>query len=250
MTKSSSTFVYAACLLAVAAAACTSSSPSQPSGASSSVTSPSAVVPAASAQIRNSDQPVTLIVQNAVVTRSSGTTYLFEVASDPSFANKVQTKDGVGESTSGQTSVKLDMLPAAKDYYWHARANGGGTTGPFSAPAKFTIGPAVVLSAPAPIGPLTGATTSTRPALRVANVTRTGPAGVVTYRFEISTSSTFTPLTATATVAEGINETGFIPSTDLAVKTTYFWRATAIDAANNITSPPSPVQSFTTAQPS
>src|SRR5207249_1573639 len=37
---------------------------------------------------------------------------------------------------------------------------------------------------------------------------------------------------------------------DLAVNTTFFWRATAIEAANGVTSPPSVVQSFTTSRPS
>ena len=48
-----------------------------------------------------------------------------------------------------------------------------------------------------------------------------------------------------ATTAEGVNETGFIPTTDLPSTGTLFWRATAVDAANNIMSPPSAVQSFT-----
>jgi hypothetical protein len=37
--------------------------------------------------------------------------------------------------------VKLDALAAAKDYYWHARAPVGGTTGPFGPIYKFTVGP-------------------------------------------------------------------------------------------------------------
>src|SRR5581483_5828219 len=123
---------------------------------------------------------------------------------------------------------------------WRARATAAGTAGPYSAPMKFTMGAAVVLSAPTAIGPLTGATTSTRPTLRVANVTRTGPAGAITYKFEVSTSTTFTPLV--------VNETGYILTNDLTPGTTYYWRATAIDAQNGVSSTPSPIQSFTPAR--
>jgi hypothetical protein len=237
-----------AAALATLCAACSSSTTQPSGGGTASVTTPAAVLPSASAQIKNADQPVTLVVQNAVVTQSSGTTYLFEVATDPAFANKVQTKDNVAESTSGQTSVKLDALAANKDYYWHARATGGGTAGPFSTPAKFTIGPAVVISAPSPISPLTGAVTGVRPTLRVTNATRTGPAGAITYKFDVSNSSTFTNTVVSVTVAEGVNETGYILTSDLAVGTTFYWRATAIDAANGVQSTASPIQSFTTAR--
>lgn len=54
----------------------------------------------------------------------------------------------------------------------------------------------------------------------------------------------------TATQPEGINETGYIPPSDLPIGPTLYWRATAIDAANNVTSAPSAPQSFTTRPPS
>lgn len=234
------------------AAACTS--PSNPSGSvesgsTGSIAAPRPMQPATNATIRNQDQPVTLVVQNAIVTKPGGTTYTFEVAADIGFASKVQTKDAVAEG-AGTTSVRLDALPAARDYYWHVRAQGAGTTGVFGDTFKFTVGPAIVISAPVPIAPLNGAQTGTRPTLRVANAVRTGPAGALTYRFEISTVSTFASILVTGTNAEGINETGFIPLVNLPTTGSLFWRATAIDVANNVTSPPSAVQSFTASNPS
>jgi len=208
------------------------------------------VLPANGAQVQNSDQPLTLAVQNAVASKTTGTTYTFEVATDSAFASKVQTKDGVKEGTGGQTSVKLDALPAAADYYWHARATASGTAGPFGTTYKFRIGPPITLNAPAPIGPLNGAQTDARPALRVTNAARTGQVGPITYKFEIDTASTFTSIIVSGNNSEGINETGFIPSSDLPLNATLFWRATAIDAANGVTSAPSAVQSFTPMQPS
>jgi len=249
-------FLVAAAASALASA-CASSSPSQPTSggspaaadATASIAAPRPASPANNAQVRNADQPVTLIAANAITTATTAVTYTFEVASDAAFANKVQTWDNVAQG-GGQTTVKLDPLAAGRDYWWHARASGGGTTGVFGAASKFTIGPAISLGTPTPIAPLTGSQTGTRPALRVSNVSRSGPAGAVTYRFEISTSSAFTPLVQVGTNTEGINETGFIPTTDLQADTTFFWRAFAQDIANGVTSTPSAVQSFVTHQPS
>jgi hypothetical protein len=258
----------------LAATACTTSAPSGPSGASGGSASPAAataqadgsalvsaqatgsifaprpVSPANNLIIRFQDQPVTLIAQNAVVTKPGDTTYTFEVAADAGFASKVQVKDSIAEG-SGATSVRLDALAASRDYYWHVRAQGAGTVGVFSATFKFTMGAAIVIAAPVPIGPLNGVTVNTRrPAFRVANAARSGPAGPLTYKFEISTGPAFTSLLMTGVNTEGVNETGFIPPADLPASTSLYWRATAMDAANGVSSSASAVQSFLVAEPS
>jgi hypothetical protein len=231
----------------VAGAVACSSNPAQPSN---TVTAPGPVQPANNAQVQNSAQPLTLAVQNAAVSKASVTTYTFEVATDSAFASKVQTKDGVTEGTGGQTSVKLDALPASSDYYWHARATAGGTAGPFGTTYKFRIGPPINLNAPAAIGPMNGAQTGPQPTFRVTNAGRAGPTGAITYKFEIDTASAFTSIIVTGTSAEGGSETSYTPSSDLPVNATLYWRATAIDAANGVTSTPSAVQSFTPMPPS
>ena len=45
-------------------------------------------------------------------------------------------------------------------------------------------------------------------------------------------------LIAASTKTEGTNETGFIPTSDLPVNTTLYWRATAMDSSNGSSSPP------------
>jgi hypothetical protein len=234
--------------LAATAAGCGSSSPSQPSGTglTPSIVAPRPLTPGDSSQIRNSEQPVTLAVQNAVSTKP-GVTYTFEVATDAAFATKVQTKDGVAEGSAGQTSVKLDPLTASKPYFWHARATGSGTTGLFGPVYKFTVGPAIVISPPTPVTPLSGATTNGWPTFTVVDAVRSGPAAPLVYRFDIATSADFTTIVVTGTVNETANQTSFTPPSSLPppAQTALVWRAVAMDLVNVATSPASAAQAFT-----
>lgn len=230
----------------LAAAAC-GSSPSAPAAVPTAA--PQLLTPGNGTLIANQAQPVTLTVQNAAASKA-GTTYTFEVASDVGFTTKVQTKEGIAEGAAGRTSVLLDALLAAKDYYWRARAQAPGSTGTFSDPFKLTIGPAISLAAPVPISPLNNGETTSRPALRVNNAGRSANVGAISYRFEIASDLSFGSILVTGTNTEGINETGFIPTVDLPTRVPLYWRAFAIDAANGITSPPSNVQSFTALPPS
>src|SRR5437588_212061 len=100
----------ASAMVCLAAAACSkSSSPTQPTAAAAaiaadataSVTVPRPVSPAAGAQIRNVDQPVTLVVANAVLTQSAAATYTFEVSTDSGFSSKAYSKSGVAAGAAG-----------------------------------------------------------------------------------------------------------------------------------------------------
>jgi hypothetical protein len=233
-------------LAMLAAAACSSST--QPSG-SASVTAPIAGVgPAPDSTVRYTDQPVTLSIANATVTQAAGTTYTFEVATDSSFATKVQTKSDVAEGSGGVTSVRLDQLGGGADYYWHARTSSGGTVGVFGPTFKFTVGPAIVINAATPVSPAAGTQTGSMPTFVVANAQRTGPAGAITYRFEVSTTPGFTTLVADARVAEGSSgRTTYTAQSELPAETTLYWRATATDEANSVSSPVSSTATFVTA---
>jgi hypothetical protein len=236
--------VYVGVLLA-ATVACSDSQPSGPSGITASVAAPRPVSPANAVVIKNSDQPATLVVQNAVSTQS-GATYTFEVATDPAFTTKVQIKDNVTEGSGGQTTVKLDMLTPNRDYYWHARATAGGTTGIFGTVNKFTVGPAVTIDPPVPVSPLSGTTTQGWPAFVINDSTRSSGTGAVAYFFEISTTGNFSSVIASATVPEQSSRTSFTPTVaQPAPQTPLYWRATAIDQTNSISSPASAIQSIT-----
>jgi hypothetical protein len=226
------------------AAAC-AKSPVAPAGVIT-VTTASLSAPANGAVFANLAQPVTLTITNATVTDGGASvTYTFEVASDGGFANKVVTRDV--PQGAGQTSLKLDMLPAGQDYFWHVRTTAGGTVGAFSGVLKFTIGPAIIIQAPALASPAAGATlTSPRPTLTVTNSTHTGPTGAISYKYQIATDSAFNNVVLSATVSEGSGQTSFAVTSNLAYKTTFFWRAMATDTTNNISSSFSAPLTFTT----
>jgi hypothetical protein len=233
--------------LLMAAAACGGST-TQPSGAASIAAPAGGVQPPPNTTVRFSDQPITLAVANALVTQPSGTTYTFEVASDPNFATKVQTKADVAEGANGQTSVRLDQLAGSTDYYWHARTSSNGTVGAFGPTYKFTVGPPVVLNAATPVSPVSNAPTGSLPIFTVANAQKSGPAGALVYRFEASTSQTFASLVLDATVPEGgSGRTSYQATKELPAETTIYWRVTAIDQGNGVSSPASATANFVTA---
>jgi hypothetical protein len=102
----------------------------------------------------------------------------------------------------------------------------------------------ITLSAPTAIAPLSGSASTGWPTFTVANVTRTGAVGTVLYKFEVSTNSSFTPIVASATVAEGAGQTKFTPGLDKIPpsQTSMFWRVSAVDQASGTTSTTSAVQ--------
>jgi hypothetical protein len=234
----------AAALAAALAMSCAQSA-TAPTG-SASVATPALLAPANGAQIANLKQPVTLTINNAFVTESSATVlYTFEVATDAGFTSKVQTP--TASPGNGQTSVVLNPLAPGLTYFWHARATGGGTVGTFSPAETFTVGPVLLLAPPTPLGPPAGATPSGWPTLTVANSLRTGPVAPLTYRFDVSTTTTFASTVLSATVSEGPSgQTSFTPPvlTPFAAGTVLYWRATAVDAPDGITSAASATQSF------
>ena len=208
------------------------------------ITTPALVSPTDGQKFRYADQPLTLTVKDAVATGGGTMTYTFQVATDAGFANVVMTKDGVAE-TAGQTSVKLDTLTGQKDYFWRARANSNGSPGLFSKGRTFNVGPQVVIQAPTPASPANGASSSsTPPSFTVTNASRTGPAGPITYLFQISDSSGFNNILGSTTVAEQDGQTSATINVNLTTNATYYWRAQASDASNGITSPFSQVSSF------
>ncbi len=214
--KLKSLSVWSALALLAATTACQKSSPARatdlesPSATASmtdaatgiTLTTPAPITPTANQQFKYSEQPLTLTVRNAVSTGSSPLTYSFEVASDAAFASKVFTREGVAEGGNGQTALRIDTLAGERGYFWRARVTSGSSVGLNSAPRGFSVGPQVILQAPVLVSPAQNGTASGNPTLIVNNVARTGPAGQVFYRFDVSTTAAFQSIVFTSTVAE------------------------------------------------
>lgn len=127
----------------------------------------------------------------------------------------------------------------------------GSATQTSTPPPVTTPTATIVINAPVPASPADGTSSTGWPTLVVNNSTRTGPAGALVYRFDISTTADFNNIVATGSVAEGGGQTSFTPNvTPLpADQTTFYWRALAIDPLNQITSPASPTVSFKFSNP-
>src|SRR5712692_9039539 len=194
------------------------------------ISAPQPMTPAAGAKVAVDQQPITLMVNNATTNGVRPLNYLFEVAADAGFTNKVFSRDGVTPG-DGRTSLKLpDALATGRSYYWHARAQDGANTGPYSDPASFSVFTPVVIQPPVLVSPINNATAdSMRPALVWNNATRTGPAGAITYLVEVATNDTFGNKVAVTTVSERANQTSYTVSPDLSFSTQYFWHVRASD---------------------
>jgi hypothetical protein len=231
--------------VALAAAGCGSGSPAQPSSAivgsvGTSFAAAHPVTPLDRANVTFASQPVVMAISNGVATGASGVTYVFEVATDSAFANKVFTKEGVVAESGTLTHQSITTtLTGGTTYYWHARTNSGGSLGPFSATVSFVLLPQVTLGVPVPVSPAQGATAaSVGLGLTVNNVARTGPAGTISYRFDIADSSAFSHIVFTNTTSEvaGTSTTTMPVTVALTPGVTYFWRVTATDPTSSVQS--------------
>jgi hypothetical protein len=235
-------------LALIALAACTKGNQLQPGGESgSSFVAAQAASPVAGVTIPYATQPVTLTTTNATATGSGAVTYTFEVATDPNFTNVAYRKDGVPQGGGGKTSLQIDNLGDSKTYYWHVIPKTGDSTGPASTTRTFVMGPPVFLGIPQLSYPGSGGTIFGTITLTTNNVTRSGPAGVLSYRFDVADSPAFTNILYSGFVAEQNGpggQTSANVSANLRTNATYYWRAQAIDQLNSLTTAYSTASSF------
>jgi hypothetical protein len=240
--------VFGSIWVALAAGTACTNSPGSPSV---SFSSPLAAGPSSGSSYRFKEQPVTLSITNVARTGPAPTTYSVEVASDPAFTTKVFTKDSIPEGGNGTTSVTLPALIANSGnvtFYWRWKASVDGVASALSPPQTFTVQQQIILGAPTPSTPASGiTTTSQRPTFVANNAPRQGAVGPISYLFQVSTSSGFGAILASATVAEGSGGAGgttsWTPGVDLPGGT-IFWRIQASDPANAETGGFSTVNSF------
>jgi hypothetical protein len=192
------------------------------------ISPPTLISPAQGTKLKESQQPVRLVIGNSTTSGVRPLKYTFEVAADNGFATKLFSRSGVPPGDNGQTSVQLDPLAIGRSYFWRARAEDGANTGDF-ATAGFDIYPKAVLNPPAPVAPVNNVVSgSTSPDITVLDSNRAGPIGDVQYEFHVSLDQAFTQVVAQAIVGETPGQTTYTPPA-LTANKTYYWRVRASD---------------------
>jgi hypothetical protein len=198
------------------------------------VSAPKVLEPPRGAQINTTEQPLTLLIENASSNGPRPLSYTFEIATDAECANKVFVREGITPGDGGRTALRLpDALQPERTYFWRVRAADGANSGPFVS-GTFSLYTPVIIDPPTPLAPVNWVILTTRrPELRVRNSTKSGPAGSLVYAFEVSRNDTYTQVVATMTDAEGPGETAVTLPAELDWATPYFWRARAYDSGHS-----------------
>ncbi len=193
------------------------------------ISAPRPLEPTSGAQIPGDRQPVTLLIENAGSNGVRPLKYLFEVATDATFTNKVFTRDSVEPGTGGRTSFRLpDALTPGRSYYWRTKAQDGANTGPYSGAANFNLFVPVGFDRPNLIAPANNdRIADTAPEFRLGNAPRVGDPVSVTYTIELATSDTFASPFAAWQFSEQPGETRFRAPSGLPPGQQLFWRARA-----------------------
>ena len=229
--------VAGGCAIAIALTGCDvakSSNPLAPTVAGPipgvNITAPAVVDPSTGAKIPVDKQPITLTVVNASTNGVRPLSYVFDIATDADFTNKVFSRDGVTPG-EGRTSLRLpDALATGRSYYWRARAQDGANTGPYTTAVNFNVFTPVIINTPTPIAPLPSATVdSIHPTFIVANATSSGPVGPLSYQVQVADTSAFANVFAIGTQAEQPGQTSVTPPQALTPGAVYYWRARAFD---------------------
>ena len=193
------------------------------------ITAPKLIEPAQGFKYKESQQPIKLVIENAVTNGVRTVSYIFEVATDSNFTTRVYARSGVPAGDNNRTSVQIDRLDLGRAYYWRAKADDGANSSAYSS-SQFEVLPKPVLNPPALVSPVNGdRVTSRRPTLTLNDSDRNLAVGVVSYEFQIATDQAFTKIVAAGVVGESPNQTTFTPTADLGVDTLHYWRARAGD---------------------
>ena len=225
-------------LAAVALSACNVSKTSNPLSPTIAgpipgvvISPPTPLEPSVAAKFAVDKQPLTLVVENASTNGVRPLSYVFEVALDADFTNKVFVREGV-QPGEGRTSVQLpDRLAGERTYYWRARALDGANTGDFSHGVHFDVFTPIVIGEPALRSPSPNALLPNAfPTFLFGNAPRSGPVGPITYEIELADSVAFTNKVAVWTTSEfSGGETKFEAPHALSPDTIYYWHVRAAD---------------------
>jgi len=193
------------------------------------ISPPKLIEPVQGFKIKESAQPIKLIIENAASNGVRTISYIFEVATDSNFTTKVYARSGVPQGDNNRTSVQIDRLDSSRSYYWRAKADDGANSSEYAS-SQFELLPKPVLNPPGPVSPVNGDRAASRRAtLTVNNSDRNVAVGHVSYEFQVATDQAFTKVVASGVSDEGPGQTTFTPNADLAADTLHYWRTRAGD---------------------
>ena len=236
------TRIAVASAVAVTLAACEtakSSSPLSPNVAGPqagiSVTVPTPIEPGVGQKVKDSDQPLSIVIEDAHTNGPRAITMSFDIAADIGFSNIVYAQKGIVPSGEGLTRLRLpDRLQPGRTYYWRTKADDGANSSPWSNAAHFELQQPIVIGVPALRSPTGNVRVSTgTPEFAVNNGNSSGPYDPLWYNFQISDNQAFAAIFANAIVTEGGGgETKYTMPQLPAPDRQFFWRVRISDGKN------------------
>jgi hypothetical protein len=207
------------------------------------ITAPRLLEPSAGTKLKESQQPITLLVENSTTNGVRPIAYSFEVATDETFQTKMYARSGVLPGSDGRTRVTVDRLESGRGYVWRVRAEDGANSSTYST-SSFELLPRPQLDPPPLLQPSNNQqTASNSPQLTVGAASRNAAVSAVTYEFQVAQDPAMTTIVASGTSGESGGSTTFQLSA-LPGGTTFYWRVRA--HGEDITSGWSAIQAFRT----
>ena len=209
-------------------------------------TPPKGIEPAANQQIKDSEQPFNVVIENASSTSPRPYKMRMQIATDANFSSVVWSRDGIDPGEGGQTRFRMtDRMQAGRQYYYRIQADDGANQSAWSDAVGFQVLMPTAFGAPTPRAPIANQQlTTSRPQLVVGNGSAQGPVAQAYYLFQVSTSPSFGSVVVNEEAPQQNGETALTVPGNLNYGTTYYWRARISDGGT--TGPWSATESFRT----
>lgn len=226
-------------LLALAVAACQTSKSANPLSpdiagpiAGVTISAPKTLEPGPGQTVESDRQPLTFVIENATSSGVRPLSLQLQLASDVDFQRLLHQSATIAPGGNGRTSYRLpETISTPGTYYWRVRAADGANTGPYSAPAGFTLLEPVVIEPPVPISPQ-GQIDTVTPSFVLRNGRISGPAGPVIYRVELALAPDDNQVAIVLQSGVGSAGTTTIAAgSPIPNATTVYWRAFATNGA-------------------
>ena len=199
------------------------------------ITVPLPVEPGLGQKVKDTDQPVQIVIEEAHTNGPRAITMAFEIAADIGFTNVVFSKHGITPTGEGLTRLRLpDRLQPGRTYYWHLKADDGANSSGWSNAAHFEILQPISIGVPNPHSPSGGERVSSNtPEFKAGNGNSSGPHGALEYNFQIDDDPSFGSIFTNAWVnQDGDGETSYVmpplPNPDRL----FYWRVRISDGPN------------------